>query len=129
VLVYLQPRPGDRITVLGAEAIGQIDGASVRFLLSRSVAHDDGTMVIGETFEAIDGGVVSAPDGTQSPDHTVGIAAEMTPNEPGVYEITSVRLRYAINGGAEQTGEGIDVRWMVCADDPKPEDCPVPVSS
>ena len=38
--------------------------------------------------------------------------------------IENVRLRYRLNGGPERVGEGIDVVWTVCADDPAPADCP-----
>ena len=63
---------------------------------------------------------------TASPgsDNTVGIAAELTPHRPGRFELTNVRLRYRLNGGGEQVGEGIDVVSGVCADDPRPADCP-----
>jgi hypothetical protein len=39
-------------------------------------------------------------------------------------EVTNVRLRYRLDGGAERAREGIEVVWTVCADDPKPADCP-----
>jgi hypothetical protein len=38
--------------------------------------------------------------------------------------LTGVRLRYSLNGGPERVGEGIDVVFTICADDPKPADCP-----
>ena len=46
-------------------------------------------------------------------------------DRPGRYELTNVRLRYRVNGGPERVGDGIDVVWTVCADDPKPavDDC------
>ena len=124
VLIYLQVRPGDRIELLGGEPIGSIDGASVRFLLSRPVIEDNGVHVIGKEFEDLDGAVVTAGSASPGPDDTVGIAAELTAERPGRFEVTGVRLRYRLNGGGEQVGEGIDVVWTVCADDPEPADCP-----
>jgi hypothetical protein len=126
-LIYMELRPGDRIELLGAEALGSTDGASIRFLVTRYVPHDDGTFVIGETFEPLEGAVGngSADTGaTPGPDRIVGIAAELTAHRPGRYEVTAVRLRYRLNGGGEQVGEGIDVAWTVCADEPAPADCP-----
>lgn len=124
VLVYLQVRPGDHIELLGADAIGSLDGASVTFLLSRPVIEANGDHVIGKDFEDLGGAVVTAVSESPGPDNTVGIAAGLTASRPGRFEITNVRLRYRINGGGEQAGEGIDVVWTVCADDPAPAECP-----
>jgi hypothetical protein len=124
VLIFMTVRPGDRIELLGADAIGTTKGASVRFLLSRPINEADGTILIGEDFEDLEGSVVTAPQSSSGGIYSVGIAAELTPHEPGRFEITNVRLRYRLNGGAEQTGEGIEVVWTVCAEDPKPHDCP-----
>ena len=124
VVIVLQARPGDRIELLGAEAIGSLDGASVRFLLSPSVIDANGDHVMGTQFEPFEGAVVSAPTGSPSPDDGVGIAAEMTASRPGRYKVTDVLLRYRLNGGSEQTGQGIDAVWTVCADDPAPATCP-----
>ncbi len=124
VLIYLEVRPGDRIELVDAEAVGSLDGATVRFLLSRPVIEPGGVSVIGKEFEDLDGAVVTAATASPGPDNTVGIAAELTPGRPGRFEITSVRLRYRLNGGNERVGEGIDVVWTVCADDPRPADCP-----
>jgi hypothetical protein len=123
VLIYLHVRPGDRIELLGAEAIGSLDGASIRFLLSRPVIEADGTRLIGANFEGLAGAVVTAVSESPGPDDTVGLAAELTATQPGRYEVTGVRLRYRLNGGDERTGEGIDVVWTVCADDPVPVRC------
>lgn len=43
VLIYLDVRPGDRIELVGAEAVGSLDGATVKFLLSRPVLEPVGT--------------------------------------------------------------------------------------
>lgn len=127
VLIFMEVRPGDRIELLGAEPIGSVDGATVRFLLSRPVVHADGDKVIGEVFEAFEGTEVTAASASPGADrylNTVGLAAELTAQRPGRFEVTSMRLRYRLNGGDEQVGEGIDVVWTVCADDPAPADCP-----
>jgi hypothetical protein len=124
ILIYMEVRPGDRIELLGAEPIGSFDGATVTFLLSRPVIDADGDHTIGLDFEPLEGAVVTAVAASPSPDNTVGIAAELTATRPGRFEVTDVRLRYKVNGGSEQVGQGIDVVWTVCADDPKPADCP-----
>jgi hypothetical protein len=126
ILIFLEVRSSDRIELLGAEPIGSIDGASVRFLLSRPVVHDDGDKVIGEGFEEFDGAEVAAASASPGFDpymNTVGVVGELTAQRPGRFQVTSVRLRYRLNGGDEQVGEGIDVVWTVCADDPAPADC------
>jgi hypothetical protein len=124
VLIYLEVRPGDRIELIGAEPVGSLDGATVRFLLSRPVIEPGGVRVIGKELEDLAGAVVTAASASPGPDNTVGIAAELTAGRPGRFEITNVRLRYRLNEGSERVGEGIDVVWTVCADDPRPADCP-----
>jgi len=124
VLIYMTVRPGDRIELVGADAIGSLDGADVAFLLSRPTIDADGTRVIGENFEDLAGAIVAGAAASPGSDTTVGIAAALTARRPGRFEITNVRLRYRLNGGGEQAGEGIDVVWTVCADDPAPSDCP-----
>lgn len=127
VLIFMEVRPGDRIELLGAEAIGSTDGATIRFLLSRPVLQANGDKVIGEAFEPFEGAEVTAASAPPLADrylNTVGLVAELTAQRPGRFEVTSMRLRYRLNGGGEQVGEGIDVVWTVCADDPAPADCP-----
>ena len=121
VLVYLELRDGDRLELLGAEPSGSLDGAAIRFLVSTPVADGD-DLVIGEEFEPLEGALVTFPAGADAPERTIGVAAELTAARPGRFEVTSVRLRYRLNGGAEQVAEGIDVRWTVCAD-LAPSDC------
>jgi hypothetical protein len=124
VLIYLNVRPGDRIELLGADAVGTLNGATVRFLLSRPVIEANGDHVIGKDFENLPGAVITAVTASPGPDNTVGIAAELTAQRPGRFEVTNVRLRYRLNGGGERVGEGIDVVWTVCAADSAPTDCP-----
>jgi hypothetical protein len=128
VVLYLNVRPGDRIELLGAEAVGSLDGATVSWLISRPVIHANGDHVIGESFEDLDGALLTGSTASGA-DNTVGVAANLTAERPGRYEITDVRLRYRLNGGAEQTGEGISVRWTVCADSPAPATCGDPPSA
>lgn len=123
VVLYLTPRPGDRIELLGAEPVGETNGAEVRFFVSRPVLKPDGTSLIGEQLEPLAGAVVSNESTTAGPENTVGIVAEIDAGEPGRYQLTSVRLRYRLNGGAEQVGEGIDVIFTVCAAIPAPAKC------
>lgn len=122
VLLYLDVRPGDQIEMLGAEAVGSLDGATVTWPISRPVIKANGDHVIGETFEDLAGAVVTGST-TSGADNTVGVAANLTAQRPGRYEITNVRLRYRLNGGREQTGEGISVTWTWCADSPAPSTC------
>ena len=123
-LLFIRVRPGDTITLLDAEGVGSLEGASVTFYISRPVIHDTGEHVIGEQVETLEGAQVTAAVATDSPDNTVGIVGELIAARPGRYEVTAIRLRYRINGGEERTGEGTDVVWTVCADDPAPADCP-----
>jgi len=110
------------------DAVGSLDGATVRLLPSRPVTEAGGVRTIGKEFENLAGAVVTAASASPGPDNTVGIAAELTPHRPGRFELTNVRRRYRLNGGGEQIGEGIDVVWTVCADDPRPADCPEQLS-
>lgn len=130
VLIFLEVRPGDRIELLGAEAIGSVDGASVRFLASRPVDHSDGTTNIGEALEDLAGAVFTAAQLSSEHDayhNTIGIVGELTAQRPGRYRVTSVRLRYRLNGGGDEVGEGTQVVWLVCADRPAPVDCPAAI--
>jgi len=122
-IVFIQVRPGDTIDLLSAEPVGAFDGATVRLFLSRPVIHANGEHVIGEVVEPLEGARVTSAVPTDSPDNNVGIVGELVAQRPGRYEVTSVRLRYRLNGGPERVGEGIDVLWTVCADDPAPADC------
>jgi hypothetical protein len=129
VVLFIRVRPGDTIDLLEASATGDLDGANVRFQLSRPVQHANGDHVIGEQMETLEGARVTAAVPTDSPDNTVGIVAELVAPAPGRYRVDSIRLKYRINGGPEQVGDGTDVVWTVCVDDPKPADCPEEPSS
>ncbi len=124
VLVWIEVRPGDHIELLGAEAIGTLDGAAVTMLLSRPVIEPNGDHTIGLVSEPLEGAVLTAVSVSPGPDNDVGIVGRMTPQRPGRYEVSNLRLRYRLNGGAEQVGEGTDVVWTVCAELTKPADCP-----
>ena len=128
VVLFIQPRPGDSIEFLGAEPLGALDGAAVEFFFSPPILLPDGSLSVGDRLLPLVGAVASAPGAAQpgaSPDpgHTVGIVARMTASRPGRYLLSNVRLRYRLNGGLEQTREGIDVLFTVCAEDPRPTDC------
>jgi len=121
VVLYLQPRPGDRIELLGAETVGLPPAVQPGLFLSRAVIGADGTSTIGEAREPLEGAVIEAPAGAApGPEHTVGIVAEMTADQAGTYQLTGVRLRFRTNGGFEQVREGITTLWTVCAADPLP---------
>jgi len=123
VVLTLTIRPGDRIELLSAEPVGVGDAATVSFLLSRPVFHPNGDSVIGEEVETVNGAQLASVSASPGPANEVGIVAEATAVRPGRYELTSVRLRYRLNGGAEQVGDGIDVTWTICVDDPAPTTC------
>lgn len=122
-VLFLTPRPGDEIELLAAEAIGVADGATVRFYFSPPVRMADGSYVVGEELRDLAGATFANTSETDGPDDTVGVVAEITAQRRGRYELTSVRLHYRINGGPERVGEGTDVVFVVCADDPKPARC------
>ena len=123
VVLYLTPRPGDRIELISAEAIGVAAGADVQFYFSPPVLHPNGDRVVGEDLRELPGATFSNETEAQGPDSMVGIVAEITAHEPGRYELTAVRLRYRLNGGDDQVREGIDAIFTVCADDPEPASC------
>lgn len=123
-VLYREPRPGDRIELLGAEPIGVEPGAEVRFYVTRPVLMPNGDRVIGEQREPLVGAIIETESGAAAgPDNTVGILAEITADRPGRYELATVRLRYRINGGNERSGEGIDVALTACVDEPAPATC------
>jgi hypothetical protein len=124
VVLFLDPRPGDRVRLIGAEAVGVADGASVTFWFSPPIVQDDGSFLVGQELEELPGAEYHATFASAVPGDTVGIVAEMIASKPGRYVLTGVRLRYSLNGGPERVGEGIDVVFTICADDPKPADCP-----
>jgi hypothetical protein len=122
VVMFIQPRPGPRVVLLSAEAIGQLDGASVEFFSSAAIV-DGEDLVIGEQLDELEGTVIEgSPGASGDPANTVGIVAEVTANEPGRYVVTAVRLTYRYQG-AERAGEGTDVVLTVCAGDPAPSEC------
>jgi hypothetical protein len=129
VVLFIEPHPDDRIEFIGAEPIGSLDGADVDFYLSRPVRHDDGTTVLGEHREPLEGatveGGVDVPASAE-PGLTVGIIAEIVPQGVGRFVLESVRLRYRLNGGPEQVSSGIHSLLVVCADDPAPTACEDP---
>lgn len=127
VVVFMEIRPGDRIELIGAEPVGLLAGAQITLYLSRPVVAADGTRNVGVDLEPLAGAVIEVPaEASPGPDNTVGIVGELTPDRPGIYEMTAVRLRFRINGGAEQVREGMSVIWTVCADDPAPTTCEPP---
>ena len=121
VVLYLELRPGDRVELLGGESIGLPAAVRPTLYLSRPVLHANGDRVIGEALEPLAGAVIeAAASAAPGPDNAVGIVAEITPSSPGTYQLTSVRLRFRVNGGGERVREGITTHWTVCADDPAP---------
>ncbi len=124
VVLYLTPRPGDTIEILGADPVGVVPGADVRFYLSRPVVEPNGDRVIGDQLEPLSGGVISTDaSASPGPQNSVGIVAEITVHRAGDYKLTGVRLHYRLNGRAERVGEGIDEVFTICAATPAPSTC------
>ncbi len=122
-VLFLTPRPGDEIELLAAEPVGVGDDATVQFYFSPPVLKPDGNRLIGEELHDLAGATFTNLTGSDSPDNTIGIVAEITAERPGRYQLDNVRLHYRINGGPEQVSEGIGVVFVVCVDDPKPDSC------
>jgi hypothetical protein len=122
-VLFLDARPGDSIELLSAEPIGLASGAAVKFYFSPPIQEPDGDTVVGERLEPLAHAVFSNDGTSISPANTVGIVAEITANQAGRYQLDAVRLTYRLNGGAEQVGTGIDAVFIVCAADPKPDEC------
>lgn len=124
VILFLEVRPGDRIEFLGADALGLADGAEVEFFFAPPVVGSDGSRTIGDKLEPLAGAIAKPVSPSPGPENTVGIVARVSASKPGRYALTGVRLHYRLNGGAEETREGIDVVFTICADDPAPTGCP-----
>ena len=124
VVLYLQPRPGDRIELIGAEPVGILTGAKTHFYFSPPVLDPGGSNTIGEKLLPLAGATVTVDSGASpGPNNDVGIVVEMTAMKAGTYTLTGVRLHYRLNGGPEQVKEGITSLFTLCADDPAPENC------
>jgi hypothetical protein len=124
VVLYLQPRPGDRIELVSAEAVGLRAGADVAFYFAPGIRGANGSITIGDRLEPLPGAVV-AVDAAASPrpGNDVGVVVELTPRVPGTFEVSSVRLGFRINGGSVEIKEGITETLTVCAGDPTPTEC------
>jgi hypothetical protein len=126
VVLFIRPRPGDSVEFLGAEPIGVSTGAAVEFFFSPPIILPDGSTSVGDRLLPLAGAIAAAPNmpaASAEAGQTIGIVARMTASRPGRYLLSNVRLRYRLNGGPEQTREGIDVLFTICADDPRPTDC------
>jgi hypothetical protein len=123
VVLFLQVRPGDRIELLSAEAVGLTDGATAEFFFSPPVISADGTHTVGQQLEPLVGAIATAPEATDGPGNSVGIVARITATKPGRYELTAVRIRYRLNCAPEQFEQVIDQTLTVCAGVPKPVVC------
>lgn len=123
VVLFMDARPGDSIELISAEAIGVASGATVTFYFSPPIHKPNGDTVVGEKLEPLAHAVFSNDGTSISPADNVGIVAEITADQAGRYQLDSVKLSYRLNGGAEQVGEGIGAVFIVCADDPKPQEC------
>jgi hypothetical protein len=124
VVLYLQPRPGDRIDLISATPIGTLSGADVTLYFSPQVPMADGGWTIGEKLEPIPGASVSIdPGASPGPRNDFGIVAEVTPRASGTYTITNLEVHLRINGGPEQVKTGISQDFTICAADPAPATC------
>jgi hypothetical protein len=124
VVIFMEPRPGDRIEFVSAEPIGTLGDTTVRFFYSPSIIGTDGSHIVGKKLEPLAGASVSVDRNTPAgPENSVGIVAELTSHSAGTFTLENVRLHYRLNGGSEQVKEGISVIFTVCAADPAPADC------
>ena len=121
VILYLDLREGDRMQLIGAEPIGSVEGATIRFWLSRPIKKDGVGLLIGEALEPLEGAIAVGTD--DGPSDTVGIVGELTPQREGTFTVDLVRLRFVMGGAGEQAREGITTTWLVCAATPAPPDC------
>jgi hypothetical protein len=74
VVLYLQPRPGDRLELISAEALGVGPGADTQVYFAPSVVGSDGSITIGDKVEPVAGAVVKV-DGQASPGRTTTSAS------------------------------------------------------
>ena len=123
VVLFLQLRPGDRITFVSAESVGVADGASTKLYVSPAVLEASGDWLTGSVLEELAGAEFTAKSSTAGPENQVGIVAEMTASRPGRYQLTAVRLTYRLNSGQERVAEGADVIFTLCAGRPLPAGC------
>ncbi len=123
VVLYLEPRTGDQIELLGAEPVGLPGGVEASFYYAPNV-RSNGTHNIGDQLEPLAGATFGAPArATSGPDYTVGVVARLVPRVAGTFTLTGVRLRFRINGSAAQERDGITEVFTVCAAEPAPTDC------
>ena len=124
VVLYLELRPGDRIDLISATPIGTLSGADVRLYYAPHVPMPSGGWMIGEKLEPLPGASVIVDSGASpGPGNDFGFVAEVTPQAPGTYTISTVEVHFRINGGSEQVKTGISQDLTVCAADPAPSDC------
>ena len=124
VVIFMEPRPGDRIEFVSAEPVGTLGDMDVRFHFSPPVINADGSRTVGERLEQLAGASINIDRNASSgPENTVGIVAELTPHSAGTFTLANVRLHYRLNGGSEQVKEGVSVVFTICAADPAPVDC------
>jgi hypothetical protein len=62
VVLFIPARPGMRLELLNAEAIGDLDGAAVSLFASSPIKEPDGTTVVGESRQPV-AGTVLEPSG------------------------------------------------------------------
>ena len=124
-VLFIEAREGTRVEIVGADAVGPLEGATVAFFASTLTEDDEGNVVVHEQLDELVGTRIDdhADPDADPPANTVAVVAEITPSEPGRYVLSGVRLTFSINGAPERDGEGSDVVVTVCADDPAPAEC------
>ena len=124
VVLYLEPRPGDRIELVSAEALGVGPEAGAKVYFSPPVHGGDGSVTIGETLGPVPGATAGVDAGTSpGPGNEVGLVVELTPTVAGTYAVSGVRVSFRVNGGPVETKEGVSMDFTACADDPVPSSC------
>jgi hypothetical protein len=125
VVLFLQPRPGDRIELLDAQAVGLPASVEATFFFDPPIPNAQGGKTIGDVLEPLAGATFGAPVNASvgSPDYTVGVTARLVARAPGTFVLRAVRLRFRVNNGPEFEKVGITVAFTICAADPRPTAC------
>jgi hypothetical protein len=129
VVLYLELKPGDRMELISAEAVGLPAGTTATFFYAPGTPSVGGGWTIGDVLEPIAGATLSTDaSASPGPGNDVGVVAKLSSSVAGFFELTNLRLSFRINGGQVQTKEGISVTLGICVADPAPTTCEPPAT-
>ncbi|HXI46046.1 MAG TPA: hypothetical protein VNH13_07080 [Candidatus Acidoferrales bacterium] len=124
VVAYLEAAPGARVELVDAVVVDPPAGANVGLFLSPPIQLG-GSWVIGVERDPLPGQVLTAqPDSTAGPGNEVGVLAELTPGGIGIYRLTTIEVRYRLNGGPTERVR-VGFSFSACVGYPTPAECPV----